>query len=447
MSHDERIAVIGGGVVGITTAVLLQANGHRAVVYATARPSDFPRAKPPAFASLHAAASILPHSVASPRATGWTAASQAYFRRLTESTEGAVRRQRHYEIFEREDPPLPSYHDSVPDFETLSQADLHARRAPIRPGAASASGWSFSAFFCEAPRYLRFLYDLFRAIGGEVTPSGFLPDPPSLTSYLELDHSVYVLCAGYSSPALLNAAAATGGHTDRPSDEAFEPLADPCAARLIRGHYLSLDVKGPLSDSDGRAFSYNYTPSREIYPPPGDAAADVYCYPRSDGWMLGGSRQIGRLAEGGAWAGETTAGEEIEFPGADGPIRVPAPIFRLNRDLLFAASAGVDLDAARDATPPRVTAGVGYRFVRENDDDHVRLGVSRLDDGNEKFVIHNYGHGGAGYTLSWGCALDVLQLVERSTSSAPAAVSTAYPDAGRTALIETTRDLRARAST
>ena len=28
-------------------------------------------------------------------------------------------------------------------------------------------------------------------------------------------------------------------------------------------------------------------------------------------------------------------------------------------------------------------------------------------------IIHNYGHGGAGVSLAWGCALDVLALLDR----------------------------------
>ncbi|MEO7908883.1 MAG: FAD-dependent oxidoreductase [Roseiflexaceae bacterium] len=42
----------------------------------------------------------------------------------------------------------------------------------------------------------------------------------------------------------------------------------------------------------------------------------------------------------------------------------------------------------------------------------VRLEAEQWASG--KLLIHNYGHGGAGVTLSWGCAAEVLGLVEHS---------------------------------
>ena len=54
---------------------------------------------------------------------------------------------------------------------------------------------------------------------------------------------------------------------------------------------------------------------------------------------------------------------------------------------------------------PRVLAErVGLRPFRKSG---VRLESDRLRDG--RAVIHNYGHGGAGFTLSWGCASEVLE--------------------------------------
>jgi D-amino-acid oxidase len=54
---------------------------------------------------------------------------------------------------------------------------------------------------------------------------------------------------------------------------------------------------------------------------------------------------------------------------------------------------------------PRVLAArVGLRPFRRSG---VRLERDRLRDG--RTVIHNYGHGGAGFTLSWGCAREVLE--------------------------------------
>jgi D-amino-acid oxidase len=55
---------------------------------------------------------------------------------------------------------------------------------------------------------------------------------------------------------------------------------------------------------------------------------------------------------------------------------------------------------------PRVLAErVGLRPFRKSG---VRLERDRLADG--RTVIHNYGHGGAGFTLSWGCAREVIVM-------------------------------------
>ena len=48
---------------------------------------------------------------------------------------------------------------------------------------------------------------------------------------------------------------------------------------------------------------------------------------------------------------------------------------------------------------------VGLRPFRKSG---VRVERERLRDGHT--VIHNYGHGGAGFTLSWGCAREVVDL-------------------------------------
>jgi len=55
---------------------------------------------------------------------------------------------------------------------------------------------------------------------------------------------------------------------------------------------------------------------------------------------------------------------------------------------------------------PRVLAArVGLRPFRRSG---VRLERDQLPDG--RIVIHNYGHGGSGFTLSWGCAREVVDL-------------------------------------
>ncbi len=49
---------------------------------------------------------------------------------------------------------------------------------------------------------------------------------------------------------------------------------------------------------------------------------------------------------------------------------------------------------------------VGLRPYRKTG---VRLEKARLHDG--RVIVHNYGHGGSGFTLSWGCAREVCALL------------------------------------
>ena len=55
--------------------------------------------------------------------------------------------------------------------------------------------------------------------------------------------------------------------------------------------------------------------------------------------------------------------------------------------------------------PKIIAERVGLRPFRKSG---VRVEAEKLRDG--RVVIHNYGHGGAGFTLSWGCAEDVFEI-------------------------------------
>jgi D-amino-acid oxidase len=101
----------------------------------------------------------------------------------------------------------------------------------------------------------------------------------------------------------------------------------------------------------------------------------AYVLPRPDVTVLGGT------AEEGDW--ETR----------------PRP--ETTRDIL---AKTLKLDP-RLAGAEYLGAGVGLRPARSE----VRLEAETLDDGRP--LVHDYGHGGSGFTLSWGCAEEVARLV------------------------------------
>jgi D-amino-acid oxidase len=63
------------------------------------------------------------------------------------------------------------------------------------------------------------------------------------------------------------------------------------------------------------------------------------------------------------------------------------------------------------AIDPRLDGArvVGHRVGLRPARPTVRLEAERLRNG--RLLIHNYGHGGAGVSLSWGCAMEILNLI------------------------------------
>lgn len=435
---DNRVAVIGGGISGLTTAILLQVNDYRTFLYAKQRPSHEPDiVREPEFASLHAAASVLPHSVASPNVAHWTTISQEFFRALSFRAACGVRTQVHYEVFEDATISRPPYADAVENFEMLSPTEMENKWVPRRPGANNIAGWKFDVFFCEVPEYVRYLYELYEQVGGRIVPPEELPGD-NLLPYLNLNYRYYINCTGSSAHSFIGNATKDAAFSSRFQDDPgslpespvqLEPLVDPWPPKLIRGHYLRVDIKEIMTGDQGRFFSYNYKPTPEIYQTAKGEPADVYCYPRSDAWILGGSRQEGTVDDSGNWTGEPTVGAETIFrrDEDDGELAVPSPIFDLNAELLLDMTAGrLNLKQLYKDDPSVVSPGVGYRFVRDSPSDSVRLAASRLrdstepnDGSNSKFVLHNYGHGGSGFTLSWGCAFHVLEMLDALTEHPP----------------------------
>jgi D-amino-acid oxidase len=119
-----------------------------------------------------------------------------------------------------------------------------------------------------------------------------------------------------------------------------------------------------------------------------DSVADrpVYVVPREHDVVVGGSAEVG------AWD--------------------PQPDPALADEILSRATALVPALAGARVLGHRVGLRPARPAVRVESRPHA--------DGGPGGVVHCYGHGGAGITLSWGCADDVLAQVERLSPVAAA---------------------------
>jgi D-amino-acid oxidase len=384
------VSIWGGGINGVTTGLLLQLLGYDTTLR-TARRPDQPGPDDPRVASLYPAASVIPHAVTIDDLVARMEVTQAFFDAVrSEAPSAGVRRHWHYEVFETPAPD-PPYAPAMQDFARLDALSTDARpgdnAVPRRTDDVAVHGWRFRVLFAETPRYLPWLYAQYQEAGGQVQEQ-------SLTRADVAGDSadVIVNCTGFGSQSLFD---------------------DPRPSRLLRG---CLIYAPPPDDAPppGRLASYNYTPTPSVYRNAEGNAEGVYFYPRGDAWVLGGSRRRVEPRPDTPphnWPAEPLAGPTREVDGQT----VPAPVFTLNRALLRRLTGHDIMDQPLRAT-------FGYRFARDLDGQGVRLDTTR-EDGRP--VVHNYGHGGAGVTLSWTCAVSVAAMLrdQAFSPSPPASTS------------------------
>ncbi|MDR9418168.1 FAD-dependent oxidoreductase [Gracilimonas sp.] len=365
MKHSKNVFVIGCGVSGLSCALLLHNKGWNVTIITKEHPEQV--SKNPEFASLIPAASIIPHTLSSDISEELFAGSKAYFKKLHEQGFPGVKIDEHYELFGhyRDVPHYATQMDHFESFSTFKKGFY-----PHHPDIEILTGWKFDCYFADWSQYFPALLEEVKKSGIDIIVQKLNRD--DLTA---LPSEIIVNCTEIGAIELFN---------------------DPHAI-IYRGHILKIPGAPTLTNPEGKRVSYNFSPGGDIFQSESGFQQDVYCYSRSDGWVWGGSRQRGILSDSGSWDIEDNKGETHSIDGHD----VPVEISQLNKEIIE-HSFGINT-----AEFEPVSTKMGYRYVRKNQNG-LRLEKEKLGD---KLIIHNYGHGGAGVTLSWGCAEKMVEML------------------------------------
>ncbi|MFH9957483.1 FAD-dependent oxidoreductase [Streptomyces roseolus] len=315
MTAGERVVVVGAGVAGLTTAVVLAEAGASVHVIAE---------QVPGVTSLAAGAMWGPYLIEpKDKVDQWGQRSLEIFRELAEDPATGVRLTSGIEASRSAEAP-PDWATTLPGFRPCELAELPA---------GFTAGYRFTVPLIDMPTYLGYLLRRLDAAGGTV-------ERRRLASLADAaPASVIVNCTGLAAQELVP------DHDLRP----------------IRGQHVVVTNPGLT----------------EFFSEDTGLSPDLLCfYPHGDTVVLGGTAIDGE----GSLAPDDTAAANIQARCAEVEPRL--------------AEARV-LEHRIGARPTRSA---------------VRVEAERRKDGT--VVVHNYGHGGAGVTLSWGCAQEARMLLD-----------------------------------
>jgi D-amino-acid oxidase len=302
---SDEVIVVGGGIIGLTTAVVLAEAGRRVRVWA----------REPAERTTSAVAGGLwwPYRIEpEPLVGAWALESLAVYEELAQRPqETGVRLV-----------------DGVHRGARLDELGAWAARVPAL--RAVADGLAARLPVIDMPAHLAWLRDRLVKAGGEV-------EVREVTDLAAVPAAVVVNCAGLGARSL---------------------VPDP-AVRPVRGQLVVVENPGITTWLTCVDHS---------------SAASTYVIPQPYGLILGGT------AEEDDWSLEPDPATAAAIVGRCAAVRP-------------------EIAAARV-----LDHRVGLRPAR----DAVRLERRPLPDG--RALVHNYGHGGAGVTVAWGCARQAAGL-------------------------------------
>lgn len=387
--------VLGGGISGITTAVVLQSLGMQVGILACEFPFQLQQEfitpemeicwrcwRSSQVATTYAMASAYPHHLAIKNLHRISDDSQALFGFLFENRVQGIHLYRMYEVFEHcpESAPLGSRRMNLQSFEGRPQNLQASINPPHRTGAAHIWGWTFETYFADMPEYVPFLWSLFKARGGTWQMS-----TQNLERVLEIAAGRPVInCLGLSAAKIFD---------------------DAAPAVIVRGRQVIVPNAPLVKDFAGLPVAYNYTPAADCFSRADGRPEYVHFFPRQDGWVLGQTREPGQLDARGRWQGDAVCSPELNINGQ----AIPSPILDLNQDLL-------KLWMNHDLKGRHLIGREGYRYYRDPEGQGVRLEHEDIDG---TLFVHNYGHGGSGITMSWGCALQTARILLSLTGAKP----------------------------
>lgn len=362
-ARKTHVAVLGGGVTGLTVANTFQAAGAAVKLLAETHPFTPGDIANPLVPTFYAGAILYPDRLPLPGAKQIVSASSRIFTKLaTEYRESAVYTVKHC-VLGNGPLPYPDFPDIVQPIEPFSSAGVFGS------DRNAMDGYCYQTQLAELPDYVPWLRNNFIKLGGRVERKRLIAKD---FSYLKSD--LIINCLGYGA------------------EELYPELSG--VGELVRGSVCYIKDQPLLLNSAGERITYQYRPPRDIYWNDLGEEMFVYAYPRSDGMLLGGVREPGRLVDRvfvPRW--------EFEQKISDGEsLTVPEPVFTENKRLLKEL---FDVDIDLLATEIRV----GYRYSISEANGGARLGFERS---HSIPTMHCIGWGPSGVTYSWGCALKLL---------------------------------------